>query len=59
MLTIKCAYCQQVLGTKEGGEGVSHGICPKCLEEQNRLLEEMIREQKGVKNESKNSQSIT
>lgn len=45
MLTVICAYCKKHLGTKEGGEGVSHGICPECLEEQNRLLEEMVKEQ--------------
>lgn len=49
MLTIKCSYCPTILGYKEGGNGVSHGVCPKCLEEQNRLLEEMLEEQKKGK----------
>jgi hypothetical protein len=44
-------HCQKILGYKEGGEGVSHGICPQCKEEQIKLLEEMLEEQ--AKNESK------
>lgn len=46
MLTIKCSHCQTILGYKEGGDGVSHGICPSCKEKQLKLLEEMLEEQK-------------
>ena len=47
-MTIICSYCHKVMGTKPG-EGDTHGVCPKCLEVQNRLLEEMIKEQQNVK----------
>lgn len=51
MMTIICAYCRKTLGTKEGGNGTTHTICTECLKEQNRLLEEMIKESKsGPKN---------
>lgn len=43
-MTIICAYCQQVLGTKPG-EGTTHGICATCLIKQEKLLKEMIKEQ--------------
>ena len=30
-LKIVCAWCGKAMGTKAGGDGVSHGICPECL----------------------------
>ena len=30
-MQIVCAWCGRVLGTKQGGEGITHGICPECL----------------------------
>ena len=47
-MTIICSYCQAILGYK-AGEGLTHTVCPSCLIEQNRLLEEMIKEQQNVK----------
>ena len=34
MMTIICAWCREVLGTKhpEAPDGVSHGMCPACRE---------------------------
>lgn len=46
MIKIVCSHCQAILGYKEGGDGVSHGVCPPCKEKQLKLLEEMIEEQK-------------
>ena len=53
MLTIICAYCKRLLGHKEGGQGVTHSICTVCLEEQNKLLEEMVREQESENGQNK------
>ena len=33
-----CAWCNRVM--REGRKPASHGMCPKCLEEQMRILEE-------------------
>jgi hypothetical protein len=33
-----CAWCNKVM--REGARPASHGMCPKCLEEQLRSLEE-------------------
>ena len=33
-----CAWCNKVM--REGTEPATHGMCPKCLEEQMRSLEE-------------------
>lgn len=30
MITSVCAECQQVIGQKAGGEGISHGLCQRC-----------------------------
>lgn len=30
-MRIQCAWCGRDLGEKDGGEGVTHGICPACL----------------------------
>mgnify|MGYP001062042900 CR=1 FL=1 len=31
MITVVCAWCGQEIGRKEGGEGISHGLCEECL----------------------------
>ena len=30
MILMVCSYCKKEMGTKEGGDGVSHGICETC-----------------------------
>ena len=30
-MKIVCAWCKRVIGEKQGGKGVTHGICPECL----------------------------
>lgn len=53
MITVVCAECKKILGYKEGGEGISHGLCDECLEKQYKLLEEMIKEQKKESKDDK------
>lgn len=36
-MKIVCMDCKKELGEKEGGEGITHGLCPECYEK--RLLE--------------------
>ena len=31
-MTVRCAWCSKDLGTKEGREGISHGICQECYQ---------------------------
>lgn len=53
MADIICAWCGRKLGEKEGLDRTTYGICPACEEEQNKLLEEMVKEQnEGDQNES-------
>lgn len=40
-ITIICAWCKCYLGSVEGGEGVSHGICASCLAKQDAEIEAM------------------
>lgn len=30
-LSIICSYCRKDMGTKEGGDGITHSCCPECL----------------------------
>ena len=30
-LRIVCAWCDRYMGMKDGGEGVTHTICPECM----------------------------
>lgn len=53
MADIVCAWCGRKLGEKPGLDRTTYGICPACEEEQNKLLEEMIKEQnEGDQNDS-------
>lgn len=48
-MRIICAYCQKPMGEKDSQHpGTSHGVCPECLEEQNRLLALLVEEQEAV-----------
>ncbi len=34
MLTIRCAWCKTIIGTKEAeADGISDGICGSCMKE--------------------------
>jgi phage FluMu protein Com len=39
MGTLMCAWCGQILGLVEV-EGISHGMCPACLEVMKKEIEE-------------------
>jgi len=45
MIEMICAWCKKKFREKEGGDGVSHGICPSCLKKQ---LKEVKKSKKGV-----------
>lgn len=47
-IIIVCAYCQKRIGTKEGGEGVSHGACPDCHKKQLEEIEKWVKEQQNA-----------
>jgi hypothetical protein len=47
IMQVICAYCKKKMGEKPSQHpGDSHGVCPECLETQNRLLEELKAESK-------------
>lgn len=46
MITIVCSWCKKKIGEKEGGEGISHSVCPECKLK----VEEEIRNWKGEGN---------
>jgi hypothetical protein len=41
MLKIVCAWCGKVMGYKEGGDGITHGMCADCYAAMEREIEEM------------------
>ena len=42
MMIRRCAWCEKTLGTKEGEDGITDGICPDCYAKQWAELEEDI-----------------
>lgn len=51
MMTIICAWCGDNLGTKPGGNGETHGICPDCAD--------TLRKKHGLQPSSLRAQKIT
>lgn len=43
-----CAWCGKDMGTKEGGDGTTHGICPECAEKELSMENQMTPSQKRV-----------
>jgi NMD protein affecting ribosome stability and mRNA decay len=44
MITVICAWCGREIGHKEGGEGISHGLCRECYEVLEQEVDDIIRE---------------
>jgi hypothetical protein len=38
MMKIVCSWCGGCQGTKEGGDGVTHTICPSCAEKERQKI---------------------
>ena len=47
-MTRICCYCGDTLGEKEG-EGVTHGVCPDCLETQQLAIEREMRRRAALR----------
>lgn len=49
IIDVICAYCKKKIGEKESQHpGATHGVCPECLAEQDRLLAILIAEREEV-----------
>lgn len=46
-VTVVCAYCNKVKHQGTDSGPVSHGICEKCAEEQNRILDQLKKEREA------------